>query len=96
MARRKKVVARVMAKKPEPVEPVIENPVLAKFDLEKGDQLRFRKNPGETWEIGKIMNDNKDGSITLYTQMTRSIMPENCQRKTYGPRGGILWVDLVE
>ena len=93
MARRKKVTARIMA--PTPV-PVIENPVLSHFGLVKGDQLRFRMNPGESWEIGKVMNDNKDGSITLYTQMTRSIQPENCQRKTIGPRGGVVWVDLVE
>lgn len=76
---------------------VVETPILDRLDLEKGTQVRFRLRGDVNWSQGKILGDNKDGSLTIleYKAGIRSIMPENVQRKDRGPRGGDLWVDVT-
>lgn len=92
MTKRRKIVARTMTIKPEPV---VEFPVLQKFNLEIGDPIRFRKPGMEKFTVGTVRGDNKDGSITIGAGMFRSIMPQFCQRKVVGPRGGVIWEDLI-
>jgi hypothetical protein len=76
---------------------IAETPVLDSLELEKGTLVRFRIKDDVNWSQGKILGDNKDGSLTIleYKAGIRSIMPENVQRKDRGPRGGDLWVDVV-
>lgn len=71
-------------------------PIMDSLSLEPGTHVRFRTRPDQHWTTGIVRGDNKDGSLTIYDRdsRSRSIMPANVQKKTRGPRGGALWVDL--
>lgn len=80
-------------------QPKIEKtyPILKELGLNKGDIVRFRKSDSGHWLEAEIYGDNKDGSLTLVAKgKMRSIMPEYCELKTEGPRGGDVWVNLKE
>jgi hypothetical protein len=80
--------------KPSGEEP---SPLLIKFNLEKGTEIRFRRRE-ENWTNGKVVGENADGSLELVDEhgKMRSIMPNKCQVKERGPRGGVTWKDVVE
>lgn len=77
-------------------KPVIENPTLERLNLSKGDEIRFRRG-NEDWTTGHIIGDNKDGSLEVFDEKmgnVRSFMPDQCQVKDTGPRGGTVWIDI--
>ncbi len=49
-----------------------------------------------TWTKGRVLGSNKDGSLTIVDQYgkMRAIMPEHCQLKQTGPKGGIIWSEF--
>lgn len=71
--------------------------LLKRLGLEIGDSVRWRK-PGKTiYQYGNVTGANADGSIKLsHGGASRSIMPEQLQIRTRGPRKGIVWVPVVE
>lgn len=107
MAKRRKVVVRTVTK-PKPSAPVelsqktypyktSVGPIITKLGLALGEELRFRKvsDGTGTWQNGTLTGENFDGSLNIYTGMSRSILPSACQRKLIGPRGGVTWEDLI-
>ncbi len=69
---------------------------LADYNLEVGQQVRFRMQDGETWDYGKVNRVEKDGSIGLFSEgRFRSIVPERLQIQKVGPRGGRTWENLT-
>jgi hypothetical protein len=72
--------------------------VLEAFGLEKGDTVRFRLTNTQRWTECHVIGENADGSLHLgdiKRRQSRSIKPEKIEKKTHGPRGGVLWVPLV-
>lgn len=72
--------------------------LLAELNLERDTEVRFRHKDGQVWRKGKVVGFGKDLSLTLVDDWghMRAIMPEKCQRKQSGPRGGTVWVDVVK
>lgn len=69
---------------------------LAVHGLQPGEELRFRFKENGTWIHGTVQDVNKDGSLTISAQgKQRAIMPERCQKKTRGPKGGTGWEDVT-
>jgi len=74
-------------------------PVLDSLGLEKGLDVQYRQRDGQDWSKGRLMGENKDGSLSIfdtYTGHTRAMLVENVQVRTVGPRGGVKWVPCTE
>lgn len=96
MGRKKKVVARKkMAPKPQPAP---ERNVLEEYGLEKDDELRFRHQPEQNWTKGRLLGQNRDYSLSIVDDYgkLRAFVPEKCQKRVRGPRGGQQWVDVTK
>lgn len=74
------------------------DPWLRSLGLRPGDEIRFRRQPGERWLPGKVMGREADGSIDLRDARGRSrAIPVECIEVTErGPRGGRVWTPLVD
>lgn len=85
-------------KKLPPIErPEYPTDVLEKLDLDLDEQVRFKQPGTKVWRYAEVKGQGFDGSLTLWDDMgnMRSIVPEICQRKTRGPKGGVKWVPLT-
>jgi hypothetical protein len=71
---------------------------LGTFNLKEGDTVRFRRVEGGKWTTATVRSVNKDGSLQMYDSASRarSIPPECCETRRKGPRGGTLWVPVLE
>ncbi len=71
---------------------------LRSLGLRRGDEIRFRRNPGDRWLPGKVMGREADGSIDLRDARGRSraIPVDQIQVAERGPRGGRAWTPLVD
>lgn len=71
---------------------------LTPFGLGPGDTIRFRRKDGARWTEGKVWGVNKDGSLHLTDGRgsARAIPASMCEKKTMGPRRGVLWVPVEE
>lgn len=73
-----------------------EDKILAKLGLARGEAIRFRGKEAGTWITAKVLGVERDGSLFLMAKGSmRSIMADQCQRKTEGPRGGTHWEDVT-
>lgn len=96
LARRKKVIARTVGvntkQEPVPSQPT----VLTRLNLSVNDEVRFRKTDNENWTTAIVKGESKDGSLTLFDgHGMRAIMPDKCERKMQGPRGGVTWESII-
>lgn len=73
--------------------------VLAEYGLCVDDDVRFRHREEQNWTKGRVLGvGSKDFSVTLVDDggHMRSIMPDKMQKRIPGPRGGKLWVEVVD
>lgn len=65
---------------------------LKDLGLEPGDTVRFRRTRTGSWTEATVSGVAKDGSLQLWERgKARSILPNLCEVKRRGPRGGIKW-----
>lgn len=71
---------------------------LRSLGLRPGDEIRFRRHPGERWLPGRVMGRETDGSVDLRDARGRSraIPVERIEVAERGPRGGRVWTPLAE
>ncbi len=71
---------------------------LRSLGLRPGDEIRFRRGPGERWLAGTVMGREADGSVDLRDARGRSraIPVERIEVAERGPRGGRVWTPLAE
>lgn len=81
---------------PEPA-PLADSALLA-VGLRAGDQVRFRKKDGGSWQEARVERRERDGSIGVRDEQgsARAIPLERLQVRTQGPRGGARWVEAAE
>lgn len=69
---------------------------LTGLGLVKGEKIRFRHKDGGTWQYGKVLGVERDGSLGLVAKGSlRSIPVRVCQHQVEGPRGGKSWEDIA-
>lgn len=61
--------------------------------LRRGEPIRFRRNDGGRWLVGKVLRIEADGSITLHDPdgAARSLRPDRVQVRRPGSRGRLVW-----
>jgi hypothetical protein len=61
--------------------------------LRLGEPIRFRRNDGGRWIVGKVARIEADGSVTLHDPdgAARSLRPEKVQVRRPGNRGRLVW-----
>jgi hypothetical protein len=61
--------------------------------LHLGEPIRFRRNEGGRWVVGKVARIEADGSITLHDPdgAARSLRPERVQVRRPASRGRLAW-----
>jgi hypothetical protein len=71
---------------------------LTELGLHVGDAVRFRRNDGERWREATVVNREKDGSVGVRDAKgaARAIPVDRLEVRTTGPRGGTVWVPVVE
>ena len=71
---------------------------LRSLGLRRGDQIRFRRGPGDRWLPGKVLGREADGSVDLRDARGRSraIPVDQIEVAERGPRGGRVWTPLVD
>ncbi|HEY0518553.1 MAG TPA: hypothetical protein VGC84_03585 [Ilumatobacteraceae bacterium] len=67
--------------------------ILAKLRLTSGEPVRFRKQEGGRWLLGKMSGVASDGSITIHDAngAARSLRPERVEVRRPGSRGRLTW-----
>jgi hypothetical protein len=67
--------------------------MLTAVGLHLGEAIRFRRNQGGRWLVGKVVRVEADGSITLHDPdgAARSLKPETLQVRRPGSRGRLVW-----
>jgi hypothetical protein len=71
---------------------------LTELGLHVGDAVRFRRSEGERWREGTVVNREKDGSVGVRDAKgaARAIPVDRLEVRGKGPRGGTVWVPVVE
>lgn len=72
---------------------------LETYGLKTGMQVRFRHQVEQTWDLGKVIGIERDGSIGLiddYNGGSRAIHAHLIQRQIKGPRGGKKWIPIID
>lgn len=66
---------------------------LEAIGLRAGEPIRFRRQTGSRWLVGKVVRVEPDGSITLSDPdgASRSIRPELVEVRRPGLRGRLVW-----
>ncbi len=61
--------------------------------LHLGEPIRFRRNEGGRWLVGKVARVEADGSITFHDPdgAARSLRPERVQVRRPASRGRLAW-----
>lgn len=74
------------------------DPWLRSLGLKPGDRVRFRREPNDRWQEGKVIGRERDGSIDLRDARGRSraIPIDRIEVEERGPRGGTVWTPLAE
>lgn len=66
--------------------------------LRLAEPIRFRRNDGGRWLIGKVVRVEPDGSITLHDPdgAARSLRPDRVMVRRPGSRGRLIWRSVSE
>lgn len=66
--------------------------------LRPAEPIRFRRNDGGRWLVGRVARIEPDGSITLHDSdgAARSLRPEKVQVRRPGGRGRLTWQFVSE
>lgn len=82
--------------KPSPAD---DDHALHAIGLTRGQKVRFRRaSSGRKWNVGTVAGLDSDGSLGLYDARgrRRSILHDDIEVQTEGPRGGRIWRPLCE
>lgn len=85
-------------KDPQPTPAALAESALLAVGLRPGDQVRFRRTGGGSWQEAKVERRERDGSVGVRDGRgaARAIPLERLQVRTKGPRGGAMWQPVTE
>lgn len=85
-------------KHPGPTPAALAESALLEVGLRQGDQVRFRRVSGGSWNEARVERRERDGSIGVRDSRgaARSIPIERLQVRIQGPRGGLSWEPVTE
>lgn len=71
---------------------------LVALGLRVGERVRFRRREDERWKEAKLESVERDGSLAIRDSKgaSRSMPVERVQVRRTGPRGGTVWVAVVD
>jgi hypothetical protein len=71
---------------------------LTAIGLRLSEPIRFKRNDGGRWLVGKVVRMESDGSVTLHDTdgAARSIRPERVQVRRPGTNGRLVWMTVSE
>jgi hypothetical protein len=71
---------------------------LTAIGLRLSEPIRFQRNDGGRWLVGKVVRMESDGSVTLHDGdgAARSIRPERVQVRRPGTKGRLVWMTVTD
>jgi len=77
----------------EPVPAALADSALLAVGLRPGDQVRFRRVGGGTWQEATVVQRERDGSVGVrdVKGALRAIPVDRLEVRGAGPRGGRVW-----
>jgi hypothetical protein len=71
---------------------------LAELGLEEGDEVRFRRRPGEHWKPATVVRRERDGSLGVRDAKgaLRALPLDTLEVRATGARGARTWEPLPE